>query len=78
MRVVRASEIGSYIYCRRAWWYSRRGLKPSNTIDLQTGIDMHTLHGRRVLLIGWMRSLAFILLLTSLILFIINIIDRLT
>ena len=26
MAVIRSSDIGNYLYCRRAWWYKKQGL----------------------------------------------------
>jgi hypothetical protein len=41
-RTIRASEIGSFLYCRRAWWYQRQGFKPMNQEALDAGSDFHT------------------------------------
>lgn len=68
MKVIRASEIGSYLYCRRAWWYNRQGLESSNQAEMKAGTELHHRHGRKVLAAGLQRSLAWILLLSALIL----------
>jgi hypothetical protein len=41
-RTIRASEIGAFLYCRRAWWYQRQGFKPMNQEALDAGSDFHT------------------------------------
>jgi CRISPR/Cas system-associated exonuclease Cas4 (RecB family) len=68
MRPVRASEIGTYVYCRRAWWYQRQGLESANQGDLAAGTELHRRHGRQVLLAGLWRALALISLLTAIVL----------
>jgi len=67
--VIRASEIGTYVYCRRAWWYRRQGIESENLAGMQAGTQLHLRHGRRVMAAGLLRILAAILLLASLVLF---------
>jgi CRISPR/Cas system-associated exonuclease Cas4 (RecB family) len=64
--IVRASEIGSYLYCHRAWWYRKQGVKSENQAELATGTELHRRHGRKVLAAGLLRSLGMILLLAAL------------
>ncbi|MDI6768545.1 MAG: hypothetical protein QMD04_02575 [Anaerolineales bacterium] len=66
MHPIRASEIGSYIYCARAWWYRRQGWEPENQAELTAGTELHRAHGRSVLAAGFTRALALILLLAAL------------
>jgi CRISPR/Cas system-associated exonuclease Cas4 (RecB family) len=40
-RTIRASEIGAFLYCRRAWWYQRQGFKPMNQEALDVGSEFH-------------------------------------
>ena len=48
-RVIRASEIGQYDYCAKAWWLgSIEGVSPSNVHELQAGTAVHEEHGRQV------------------------------
>jgi CRISPR/Cas system-associated exonuclease Cas4 (RecB family) len=65
MRPIRASEIGSYLYCHRAWWYRLSGLESSNQAEMAAGTELHRQHGRKVLTAGLMRNLAFLLLLAA-------------
>jgi hypothetical protein len=68
MRTVRASEIGTFIYCRRAWWYHLQGVVLGNQSDLAAGNELHQNHNRRVLVSGLIRSLGWLMLMASLIL----------
>lgn len=71
MRPIRASEIGSFLYCNRAWWYQRKGTISTNIEELAEGTLMHQKHGRAVLASGLVRILAYALLLVALILFVV-------
>jgi hypothetical protein len=68
MRIIRASEIGSYLYCKRAWWYQQQGIEGENLAELASGSDLHHRHGRAVLTSGILRILAYGTLLLALIL----------
>jgi CRISPR/Cas system-associated exonuclease Cas4 (RecB family) len=47
--VIRASEIGQYVYCPRAWWLNRVvGIASENTQALSAGAVVHQRHGRMV------------------------------
>ena len=66
--LIRASEIGSYLYCRRAWWYRKQGFESENQAELSAGSSLHRRHGRKVLVSGLLRSLALLLVLAALVL----------
>jgi CRISPR/Cas system-associated exonuclease Cas4 (RecB family) len=66
--VIRASEIGQYAYCARAWWLgSVMGVPSSNTREMAQGEAVHAQHGRAVWLAGALRVLAIGLLLVAVI-----------
>ncbi len=65
MKTIRASEIGSYLYCRRAWWYRQNGQESANQAELAAGVELHRQHGRKVLVAGLQRGLAFMALLIA-------------
>jgi hypothetical protein len=67
MKTIRASEIGAYIYCNRAWWYGRQGVQSENQEALVGGLRLHEQHGRSVLAAGCLRILAIILLLLAIV-----------
>lgn len=64
-RIIRASEIGAYVYCRRAWWLRQvGGFEPQNR-NFEDGIQAHAQHGKLVSRARWQRRLAFWLLLLA-------------
>jgi CRISPR/Cas system-associated exonuclease Cas4 (RecB family) len=68
MAVIRSSDIGNYLYCRRAWWYRKQGLESENQAELAAGTELHHRHGRQVLASSLNRTLGLILLLGALVL----------
>ena len=68
MKTIRASEVGSYLYCARAWWYQRKGIESANQTEMSGGMELHRRHGRQVILSSLTRTLALILLLFALVL----------
>ncbi|MFN2199218.1 MAG: hypothetical protein ACK2UW_24080 [Anaerolineales bacterium] len=75
MRTIRASEIGTYLYCRRAWWYQRRGVPSENQAELAGGTEVHLRHGRTVFASGLMRLGAYAAFLAALLLAVIAILQ---
>ncbi len=65
-KTIRASEIGSFLYCRRAWWYRREGVEPENQAEMAGGTVYHQRHGRQVVASGLLRAAGFALLLLAL------------
>ena len=66
MPVTRASDIGNYLYCRRAWWYKKQGVESENKAELAAGTELHHKHGRKVLAASLARTVGLILLLVAL------------
>jgi len=67
MSIIRSSDIGNYLYCRRAWWYKKQGFESENQAELASGTEIHRQHGRKVLASTLTRSLGFLLLFAALI-----------
>ena len=68
MKTIRASDIGTYQYCRRAWWYRINGQESANQAELAAGTELHRKHGRAVFAAGMLRYLAWAVLLLALVL----------
>lgn len=68
MRTIRASEISTFLYCQRAWWYQQRGEVSENLAQMAAGRELHEQHGRTVLTAGCFQVLAYALILAALIL----------
>lgn len=66
MRIIRASEIGTYLYCRRAWWYKKQGIESANQTELAAGTDLHAKHGRQILASTLTRNVGLLLLMIAL------------
>jgi CRISPR/Cas system-associated exonuclease Cas4 (RecB family) len=71
MKTIRASDIGSYLYCRRAWWYRQNGHESANQAEMAAGTELHRQHGRKVLVAGFQRTLAWLALLLVLVLVVV-------
>jgi CRISPR/Cas system-associated exonuclease Cas4 (RecB family) len=69
--IIRASDIGTYLYCRRAWMYRKDGVESENKTEMATGTELHRQHGRKVLAAGLLRTLSLLLFLIALTLLII-------
>ena len=67
MAVIRSSDIGSYLYCRRAWWYRKQGIESENKTELAAGTELHQRHGRQVLASSLNRTVGFILLTVAIV-----------
>jgi len=68
MRTIRASEIGTYLFCQRAWWYQLRGESSQNLAEMAAGSELHYRHGRAALGAGCLRAVAYALILLALVL----------
>ncbi len=69
MRTIRASEIGSFLYCRRAWWYRSQGVESENQAEMSAGTAFHEQHGKQLIRSGALRLAGWGLALLALALF---------
>ncbi|MDH3944355.1 MAG: hypothetical protein OEV06_09715 [Anaerolineae bacterium] len=75
MRTVRASELATYVYCRRAWGYQLQGKASENAEVMAQGWGGHNRHSRRVVTAGCVRYLAYGFLLSSILLFAVHMVN---
>lgn len=64
---LRASEIASYVFCHRAWWYERQGLPSQQAAARQEGAAWHRSQGRQAAAAGCLRLLGAACLLAAVI-----------
>ncbi|MGD1994442.1 MAG: hypothetical protein PVI59_14710 [Anaerolineae bacterium] len=65
--VIRASEVGRYVFCARAWWLgSVEGLPSTLQEEMAAGEGAHRRHGRRVRASVTLRRTAYLLLALAL------------
>jgi CRISPR/Cas system-associated exonuclease Cas4 (RecB family) len=67
MKTIRASEIGEYVYCARAWWLRRvEGLEPAGQERRERGTYLHARHGQHLRLSSQLLTVALLLFLGAL------------
>ena len=76
-RIIRASEIGQYDFCAKAWWLgSIEGVPSSNVHELQAGTAAHEEHGRQVRRASQLQMAALVLVGLGVIVFVLAIFAR--
>ena len=74
-RTIRASELGTFLYCQRAWWYQRKKIVAMNIEALTAGENYHNLHvsqsrtARILKVLAWLSAIIFIIILVILVVF---------
>jgi hypothetical protein len=79
LRVIRASEIGEYSYCSRAWWFKHVAkLSPGGGVSerLEAGSEAHRRHGRAVALSAKLRVVGSALLIMGLLALVLAVLFR--
>lgn len=62
-RVIRASELGQYSFCAKAWWLgSVEDVPSANMREMDAGTYAHEQHGQTVWLSGWLGRVGWICL----------------
>lgn len=64
---IRASEIGEYVYCHRAWWLRRQGYESVNAREMAAGTALHERHGQAVIRAGCLSVLAYAFIVAALV-----------
>ena len=58
-KLIRASEVGEYVYCARAWWLRREGAEQTRGQEARAaGTAWHLEHGRGVTAARRLRTLS--------------------
>ena len=73
---INASELGTFLYCRRAWWYQKNGEKSANQAQMNLGTQLHEEHGKQVMQTGCLQTIAILFLLGATILVLILFLQR--
>lgn len=76
MRTIRASEIGTFLYCQRAWWYQKKDVPSENVPEMAAGTAIHRRHGRSVVAAGCLRTIATGMLIASLLMFVVYLVGQ--
>ena len=76
MRTIRASEIGTFLFCQRAWWYQRKDVPSKNVQEMAMGTEIHRQHGRSVMVAGCFRVIAAGLLMAALLLIVAHFVGQ--
>jgi CRISPR/Cas system-associated exonuclease Cas4 (RecB family) len=67
-KLIRASEIGEYLFCARAWWLRLEGHQPASGHEARAaGTRWHQQHGRSLRRAQLLRSLAALSILLALV-----------
>jgi hypothetical protein len=62
-RLISASEIGTWCYCKKAWHLSQSGYQSSLTAERSAGIQNHKAHNRRLRVAHRQQTVASIIML---------------
>lgn len=64
--VIRASELGQYVFCARSWWLEHvQGFPSSHAQEMVDGQVAHQAHGQTVVHYVRLQHLAYMLLLIA-------------
>jgi hypothetical protein len=75
--VIRASELGQYAFCAKAWWLgSIEGVPNANVREMDAGTSMHERHGQAVQLSAWLSRAGMICLLLGLLTLVLFVLTR--
>lgn len=73
--IIRVSEIVTYLYCQRAWWYQRRGFAPANQREMTFGREQHHKHAQKVYWSTRLKYLAVFLMMMAALLLLAFLVD---
>ncbi|MGG5811676.1 hypothetical protein [Falsiroseomonas sp. CW058] len=68
----KASEVGTFLFCRRAWWFERQGAPSDREPERVLGTAYHQRHGERVAATPRVQVLARLVLALAVTLFLLG------
>jgi hypothetical protein len=76
-RIIRASELGQYAFCARAWWLgSVEGVPSANIREMDAGTSAHERHGQTVQLAVWLHRVGMVCLALGLLMLVLFLATR--
>lgn len=76
-RVIRASELGQYSFCAKAWWLgSVEGVPSANVREMDAGASAHEQHGQAVRLSIWLGRMGLACLGLGIVILVLFVIAR--
>jgi hypothetical protein len=76
-RIIRASELGQYAFCDKAWWLgSVEGVPSANLREMDAGKSAHERHGQAVQLSIWLSRAGMVCLALGLLLLALFLLTR--
>jgi len=76
-QVIRASELGQYSFCAKAWWLANvEGMPTENVREMDAGASAHEQHGRMVQLSVWLGRAAIVCLAAGLLMLALFVMTR--
>lgn len=64
-QIVKASEIGEYLYCERSWWLRFNEILSGQTTAMEIGIQKHNQLSDHLNIHQWLKLAAMILIVIS-------------
>lgn len=76
-RIIRASELGQYSFCAKAWWLgSVEGVPSANVHEMDAGTSAHEQHGQAVHLSVWLSRVGFVCLALGAVMLVLLVVAR--
>jgi hypothetical protein len=76
-RILRASELGQYSFCAKAWWLgSVEGVPSANVREMDAGVSAHERHGQAVQLSSWLARAGLICIALGIVILVLLAIAR--
>ncbi len=67
--VIRASDVGLYVYCAKAWRLKADGHESANVGEMAAGTESHAAHGARVALYAALQRASMALIVIAVLAF---------